>query len=205
MKHILRFDHITKVVGKGTDIVEKGYKFYEKNLKNTNGRFLFMDEPFQNIDACFFDSDLPIEIVLYDYIKNISNIKMEGHNIICGVEKSELQNVSNLFYDIGFVQFEGAQKWNITGPLNKNRDIYLSLKIDDKVDIMPINWGGYNCPCFIVKSVDRFFWEMGGHDGVILSEVNDLTINKQNLRVGFLGMKGFQLVFEFISPIRKNA
>lgn len=204
MKYILRFDHISRVLEKGTGIIEKGYKFYEKSLKNTNGRFLFMDKPFQNIDIYFFDRDFPIEIVLYDDIKNFSNIQIKGNHIICAAEKSELNNISKIFQRIGFVQCEDEKQWNITGPLNKNRDICLTLKTDDKVDIMPINWGGYNCPCFIVKSVDKFFRELRVYEGVILSEVNNLTVNKQNLRVGFLGLRGFQVVFEFISPIKKN-
>lgn len=77
--------------------------------------------------------------------------------------------------------------------------IYLKLELAEGIKIMPINWGGWNCPCFLVKSVLNLFKNLRNEYSIVVSEVNQLNVNGKLLDIGFLKIKGLEKVFEFIS------
>lgn len=198
---IIRFDHISKVMPRKGLKVAGNYKFCELGIKNTAGRYLFMDEAFSDIDMYFYDGMFPVEAVLYDYVIKESDVKLADNVIICRGDAEYINSIEKVFCIIGFKQRDKFL-WNISGGLDK-QDIYIKILIDCNVQIMPINWGGWNCPCFMVKSVDKLFKQVDYLNEVTISDINQLVVNGRYLDVGFLAVKGFELVFEFISLNRK--
>lgn len=91
----------------------------------------------------------------------------------------------------------------ISGTLDKSRT-YLEIKERDGISTLPINWGGYNCPCFLVKDVGSLFKKVEGNGSIKVSSIAPLFVNERSLDVGFMSVFGFELAFEFIS-LRKNS
>lgn len=54
----------------------------------------------------------------------------------------------------------------------------------------------------MMKSVKALFEKLSNVGYVQVSEIDELLVNNKAIDVGFLGIRGFQLAFEFISPHR---
>lgn len=202
---IVRFDHISKVVSRNIE-VDDSYKFKELRIKNTAGRFGFMDVPFTDIDMYFYDRKLPVEVVAYDAVKKFSDVAIEGDRIHCRVDRRSLSDVFDVFTEIGFKNRTTHNLehylWDISGTLDKSRT-YFELEAVENINTLPINWGGYNCPCFLVKDVRSIFEKQKDKRNVKVSSIDFLSVNNRTLDVGFMSVGGFELAFEFIS-IRRN-
>ena len=196
---ILRFDHISKVCSRSDYIDDGAYKFSEIGIENTIGRFAFMDFKEKNIDMYFYENDFPVEIVLYDQITGYSQIRVEENMVVCKADIIKINLIKNVFYLLGFEpSIEDELKWKISGMFN-SKVIYLRLELVENIETIPINWGGWNCPCFLVKSVSSLFEKLRNEYGIVLSEVNQLSVNGKCLDIGFLKIKGLEMSFEFIS------
>ena len=198
---ILRFDHISKVVKKN-GFVPDGYKFMEKNIKNTNGRFMFMSHDFYDINMYYYpmgdeNTTIPVEIVAYDNLKSKSNVEVFESGFTCKVDRHKVDKVINAFSMIG-LKSKDDWNWELSGSLDKNRAIMKLIPIEE-IHSIPIDSEGYNCPCFLVKNTSELFENMEDISSVNVSSVDMLKVNGRDLDVGFMAIDGFELVFEFIS------
>lgn len=143
--NIIRFDHISRVVSRDVN-VDSSYKFREMQIKNTQGRFGFMDTPFQDIDMYFYDRTFPVEVVAYDRVEKFTDIRVKDDRICCKVGKDVCADVSEAFKIIGFKE-QTPLLWNISGTLDRSK-VYLELETVENTDTLPINWGGGKLPLF---------------------------------------------------------
>lgn len=205
---IIRFDHISKVISRDLE-VDDSYKFKELKIKNTAGRFDFMDVPFRDIDMYYYDRKLPVEVVAYDTVEKFTGVTIDGNSIHCRVYQSSLSDVFEVFREIGFKEQNRTEQslnnhlWDISGTLDKSK-VYFEVEAAENISTLPINWGGYNCPCFLVKDVYSTFERLKDKRNVKVSSIDSLLVNNRALDVGFMGILGFELAFEFIS-IRRNS
>lgn len=159
-----------------------------------------MDGNYNDIDMYYYDQDFPVEVVLYDIVENRSDVWLEDNVICCKGQISMIDEIEDAFSRIGFHK-EDNLIWNIKGTLDR-RNVFIRIIPQKEVITIPINWGGYNCPCFMMKSVKALFEKLSDVGYVQVSEIDELLVNNKAIDVGFLGIRGFQLAFEFISPHR---
>lgn len=194
---LIRFDHISYVDSRSAYKPEEGYKFSEIGSVNTQGRFPYMDIDEATIDMYFYDKDVPVEVVLYDEMTGQSDIELKDNVILCHGDIKSKEEICEVMTLIGAREKEGC--FDISGLTNRNK-IYMDISWKDNVSVLPINWKGWNCPCFLVVSVAKLWESLREKNNVSLSEINQLPVNGKLLDVGFMSVAGLNMAMEFISP-----
>lgn len=201
---IYKLDHIARVLKKDSqDVPFDKVEFCEKSLENTRGKYRFLNnKELTDADVYYTKGTPDIEYIAYDNLLNSSPL-LYADGTFYGKYSDEkaYEELSELGFKVEKKE-EDILVATFKSFLDKTQ-FKMELGFEKDAVVVSLDSAGWNCPCFLVDSVNRMSekldlnnYETDGPD--------QLMVNGKLLDMIFIRPKHVNVVMEFISVSAKR-